>query len=88
MTKMRNKNKRGQVFLSIIFSVMYFMIFMVLINVSKDDANTARTNLDCSNSSISDGNKMTCLITDSSVPLFLLAALSVAFGILTERLLI
>ena len=80
--------KAQTVFLSIIFAVLYFFAFIVIINVTKDDAGTARTNLDCTNVSISDGAKTTCILVDASVPIWLIAGLSVAFGILTERLLI
>ena len=85
-------NKKGQtVFISIIYAIIIFMIGMILINFLKPELVTARdpTNLDCSNASgITDGNKLMCLFTSLTLPLFILAIVSLAGGFLLSKYLI
>ena len=82
-------NKKGQtIFMSIIFASMIFLIGMTLINFLKPELLTVRSsdNLDCSNgSSITDGNKLMCLFTSVTLPLFILSILSLAGGILVSK---
>ena len=85
-------NNKGQtVFMSIIFSIMIFMIGILIINFLKPEITTARSasNLDCSNGSgITDGNKLMCLFIGLTLPLYILAVLSVVGGILVAKFLI
>lgn len=85
-------NKKGQtVFMTIIFSIMIFMVGMTLINFLKPELTTARSvdNLDCSNGSgITDGNKLMCLFTSITLPLFILTVISLVGGILLSKFLI
>lgn len=85
-------NNKGQtVFSSIIFALMIFMIGMLFISFLKDELTTSRSsnNLDCSNgSSITDGNKLMCLFTGVTLPIFILAVISLAGGVLLSRFLI
>ena len=82
------KNKKGQAaILGIMVGIFVFMLAMVFINPLKDVISDARDSdqLDCTNSSISDGNKMTCLIVDLILPYFIAAVLAVAGGWITAR---
>ena len=82
-------NNKGQtVFISIVFAIMIFMIGMITVNFLKPEITTARTGLDCSNTSgISDGNKLMCLYIGVTLPLFIWTILSIAGGILASRFL-
>lgn len=81
-------NKKGSVFLSIVFAGMFFVMGMVFLNYVKLDVTetTSSTGLDCSNvNALSDGTKLTCLLTDSVVPVLIISVLSVTGGILLGR---
>ena len=82
-------NKRGQtLFLGIITAIVIFMLGMTIVNLIKPEVTNARssTGLDCTNSSISDGTKLTCLAVDITIPYFFIAVLSVAGGLIVSRL--
>jgi hypothetical protein len=83
-------NKRGQnLILAIIAAVMVFVAGMLFLNHIKDDVTLTRvTGLDCTNNSISDGNKLTCLGADLVVPVFILIVVSVAGGAIVSRFII
>lgn len=85
-------NKKGQsIFISIIYAIEIFLIGMLLINFLKPELITARdsSNLDCANSSgITDGNKLLCLFTSITLPLFILAICSLAGGYIISKYLI
>ena len=73
-------NRRGQVMLvGLMIGIIAFMAAMVFIDPIKDVVTVSRgaTQLDCSNDSISDGNKMTCLMVDLLLPGFI----GVVFGL-------
>lgn len=83
-------NDKGQTtMLSIWFAIFIFLFGIVFINFLALDVDTARTALDCSNpAGISDGIKLTCLVVDVAVPYWILLILSIAGGLILERLLI
>lgn len=85
-------NRGGQtIFMSIIFTLMFFMIGMLIVNFFKPEITNARAAnaLDCSNAAaISDGNKLMCLFVGATLPLFIVAIFSVAGGILTAKFLV
>jgi len=80
-------NKKGVGMLAIVSAVMIFLVGMVVINIIKPDITIARNsdNLDCSNTSISDGAKLTCLGVDIVVPYFILAIFSILLGIIFDE---
>ena len=80
------KNKKGTLFIGFIFAVFFFMIGMWMLPFLKDSATDARTNSDCTNSSISDGAKVTCLIQDLGVPYFIIAVLTFIGGLIGNEL--
>lgn len=85
------KNKRGQTLgIAIIVAISIFIVGMMSLNFIYPEVTRARDsdNLDCSNSSISDGTKLTCLVADIVIPYFILLIISVVGGIITARLVI
>ena len=79
-------NKKGSLFIAGMFALFFFMIGMMMLPLMKDSATDARTNLDCTNSSISDGAKATCLITGSGVPYFIIGILTFVGGLIGREL--
>lgn len=83
-------NKKAQInslYFAVIIGIMIFMVGMIFLNFLKPEITRARTSLDCTNSSITDGTKATCLIVDSVMPYIILLILSVAGGYITEKFL-
>ncbi len=75
-------NNRGTLGIAIVGAIMFFIIGMMSINFIKDAVTDVRTasNLDCSDLTISDGTKLTCLGIDLVVPYFIILVISVSFG--------
>jgi len=72
-------NRRGQAMLvGVMIAIFVFVFAIICIPALKEVTNLARgtTSLDCTNSSISTGNKMTCLIVDLYLPYFVGALLA------------
>ena len=82
-------NNRGQMGIAVIAAIMIFMVGMLVINILKPEVTTARSaasGLDCANTTITDGTKLTCLVVDFTVPYFILIVFSAAGGFITARL--
>jgi hypothetical protein len=73
-------NKKGSVYLGIFLALIIYITGVLFMPFIVDDIDTARTDLDCSNSSISDGTKVTCLATDSVMPYFIWFFISLALA--------
>lgn len=82
------KSKRGELGFAIVSFIVFFLIGMVVVNLIKPSITDARSpnNLDCGNSSISDGNKLTCLAVDSVVPYFIILVCSAGLSIITDKI--
>lgn len=80
------KGKKGSLYMGIIFAIFFFLFGMIMISLMKDGVTSARTDADCTNSSISDGNKLVCLGLDSSVPYYILGILTLVFGFIGREL--
>ena len=75
-------NKKGNMFFGIaIFTLIYFFGILFIPFIT-DDITTARVDLDCTNSSITDGTKMNCLLTDVLTPYFIIFIIAAAGGYL------
>lgn len=82
------RNKRGQmVLIGIMVFVMVFIMAVQFIQPIKDQVVTARdsTNLDCTNASISTGQRMTCIAVDIVLPYFFATVLAAGAGYLTLK---
>ena len=82
-------NNKGQtMFIAIIVACMIFFAGAIMVNFFKDDITSARTSMDCTNPTISDGSKLTCLGIDIVIPYFIIVFLSAAGGLIASRLMI
>lgn len=74
--------KKGQLGLGIITAIMLFLVGVVALNLIKPEITSTRTSdsLDCTNSAISDGTKLTCLVVDGVFPYILITVFSIAGG--------
>lgn len=71
--------------LGILVAFMVFVAGVLVVEPMKDNITVARGDLDCSSpSSISDGNKLTCLIVDGALPYFIISFISIAAGFITR----
>lgn len=76
-------NRRGQtVVVGFMISVMLFLAVVTLIEPLKDSITDTRSpeKLDCSNSSISVGSQMTCILVDSYLPIFIGFGIAIAIA--------
>lgn len=80
------RNKKGGLYMGITTAIIVFMIGMLVIPFVKDSVTDFRTNIQCSNTSISDGAKMTCLFGDTVVPYFIILILSLVIGVIVGGL--
>ena len=90
-------NKKAQTLgIAVMVAITLFIVGMLSINYIKPVVTIARdsSHLDCSNSAadfpegISDGVKLTCLVTDLVIPYFIILIFSVTGGIITSRFLL
>ena len=82
-------NNKGQAVLwGLMMMVFLFMFGMTIIDPMKDVITDVRAadQLDCTNSSITDGAKSSCLIIDLTLPYFIVAVFSVAGGVAFSRI--
>ncbi len=79
--KLKKRNKKGSAFFGIATFLIVFIFGILFLPFITNDIDTTRTALDCSNSSISDGAKLSCLFTDLTIPylLWIIMALAVGF---------
>lgn len=75
-------NKKGSLFLGLSVFLLIYVFGILILPFFTDDVVTTRNQLDCSNSSISDGTKLMCLETDIFIPYFILFIISAAGGYL------
>lgn len=82
-------NKKAQTLgLTIVSSIFILIIGLVILNFIMPEVSTARTELNCASpDDISDGTKLICLMTDATVPYWILLVFSVVIGGITSRLL-
>jgi len=83
--------KKGQTaIVGLMIGVFIFMLAMAFIDPISDVITEVRnkSQLDCSNSSISDGHKLTCLLVDLMLPYFIATVIAVAGGWIGARLII
>ncbi len=83
-----NKKAQGTTMLAIISAVAFFMFAIVFIGLLFPDIAITKdsSNLDCSNMTISNGNKLACLGVDSIVPTFIITVVLIAGGFITYKL--
>ena len=55
-------NKRGNIFFGVTLAIVIFVFGVLFMPFLADDITTSRAGLDCTNSSISSGTKLNCLM--------------------------
>lgn len=81
-------NIKGEgLMLVLIITVTVFVFGVLFVNFVMDDITTTRNDLDCNNAgnNISDGTKVACLITDGTIPYFVVLVVSLAGGLILSR---
>ena len=78
-------NKRGNMFFGIAVGFLIFVFGVLFVPFITDDVTTTRTDLDCTNSAITDGAKLNCLLTDVLTPYVILFILSAAGAFIIGR---
>lgn len=81
-------NNKGQVFLiGLMLGIATFMLAMIFIDplIAVIDESRGTDQLDCLNSSISDGKKATCLIVDLTLPIFIAVVVGLAGAYITAK---
>ena len=82
------RNNKGQVFfVGLMIGICAFMMAMIFIDPMTDVITESRASgqLDCSNASITDGQKSTCLIVDLMLPLFIGTCVGLAGAYITAK---
>lgn len=77
-------DKKGNVLLVVLFALIFFMFGMLIVNLIKTDVTTARSELNCAVPS-TDGDKVTCLFVDGTIPYFIIAIISIAGGYIINK---
>ncbi len=77
----------GGTMFAIVTAVLIFTAGMLFVNFLQDDVTTFRAtdNMNCSNSTISDGSKLTCLGGDIALPYFIFIVVSAAIAVVVAR---
>lgn len=73
-------NKKGSFLLSVSIGLFIYIMGVLFIPFITDDITTTRNDLDCTNSSITDSTKLTCLAVDLVVPYFIWFFISLLIG--------
>ena len=77
-------NNRGQVGLTVVIVIFYFIAGMTLYQFFKPDIVIARTDIGCS-APASWGDMGLCLLLDGIIPYFIIGIISTAGGIITNE---
>jgi len=80
-------NNKGQILgLSILSFIGILIVGLMFVNFILPEITDFRVDLECSSAdTISDGNKVLCLVGDAAVPLFIAAIFGLAIGVITKR---
>ena len=78
-------NKRGNIFFGLAIFLLIYVFGVLFIPYFADDITTTRVDLDCTNTSITNGAKLNCLLTDALIPYFILFIFSASFAYLMEK---
>ena len=79
-------NKKGQTFgMTILFGIIIFIFGMLIVNFLIPNVSDARTNLSCSDTSISNGTKLLCLFVDGTIVYYIWGIISLAGGLMLSK---
>jgi len=80
------KGKRGNIFFGVFIALIVYIFGILFLPFVTDDITTSRTDLDCSNVSISDVSKINCLSIDLVTPYIIWLLISLALGFIAGGL--
>jgi len=75
-------NKKGNIYFGIVIAIMIWVAGIMIMPSIINDIDTFRTDMDCTNSSISDFSKVNCLAVDSLIPYFIWTIAIIALSLL------
>ena len=73
-------NKRGSVFFGVAMGIVIWIFGVLMIPFIMDDVSTFRGEMDCSDTSITGGNMLSCLAGDLVVPYIIWIIISLSLG--------
>jgi len=73
-------NNKGNIFLGTFIAIFLFSMGVLFIPFLVDNVTIYRTDMDCTNSTITDGTKLSCLQGDLIIPYAILFFSSIAIG--------
>ena len=81
-------NKKGQSFpLAILSALAVLIVGLMFVNFLMPEINTFRVDMNCASpNNIHDGNKITCLIGDATIPYFIISIFSIITGVVVARM--
>lgn len=74
--------KGGAFFFGLGIALFVWIIGIMIIPYFQDSVDLFRTDMDCTNTSITDGAKVTCLYGDALMPFFIIFIVGVVLGII------
>jgi len=80
-------NKKAALGLAILSMIGIFIVGFMFLNFLMPEITQFRTDMNCADASnIHDGTKVLCLITDATVPYWILLILSIGLGAITDKI--
>jgi uncharacterized membrane protein len=76
------KSKKGSLFFGITIALFLYITGVLILPFIVDDVSTFRIGMSCSDPTISDGSKLTCLFGDLTIPYLIWFFISLAVGYL------
>ena len=73
-------NKKGSIFFGVGIGLFIYIMGVLFIPFIVDDVDTFRTSMDCTNTDITDGTKLSCLIGDLTIPYLIWFFVSLLVG--------
>ena len=73
-------NKKAGIFFGVGIGLFIYIIGVLFIPFIVDDVTTFRTEMDCSNTDITDGTKLSCLVGDLTIPYMIWFFISLLIG--------
>jgi len=78
-------NKKGSAFFGVAIGIVVFIFGVLFIPFLMDDVTTFRDAMSCSDTSISGGTMLSCLVGDATIPYLILFFISLSFGFIAGR---
>lgn len=73
-------NRKGNVFFGVAMGILILVFGILFLPFLTDDIDTSRTDLDCGNSNITDGAKVSCLALSGTIPYYIWFIFSIVIG--------